>query len=325
MRNLFTMVVVMAIPTVAQAQLIPRIFGRAAVDLSRPAQSTDDFVVDEWTNKDSAFPTSEDEAPVSRFKKRALQRVDVSGGWLRSTGGDINSAYLRTSFAVGMPIKGDLDNVVGVIPSFRVDFLDAQPQFDVPEELFETGVAFLWRRKINDRWSFLGQVQPSIRSDFTTGDNAVRIFGMALWTCQYVPDKLSVTVGAVVLGRNDLPALPAIGFNWTPDARTKVEIGLPRSRFAKRIAKDGAQSETWSYVSGAIGGNTWAVTRQSGLTDELSLRDLRAMVGIEHIMDGGGGCFAEAGYSFFRKIEYESTETEIELSDGFVVQAGWAW
>ena len=331
MRIIFVLLITTC-PAMAFGQVVPRITSRAATAMPLDSYSVENVPTPIFSQIPAAplATTSnlfDNEKPVSRYKKSALQRIDISGGWLASTGNDINTSYLRTSVAAGMPIKGDLDNLIGVIPSFRVDFIDARREFDVPEELYETGLSFLWKKKINDRWSFLGQIQPSIRSDFSTSDNAVRVFGMALWTFQCVPKKLTVTMGALYLDRNDLPALPALGLNWTPNPRTKLELGLPRSRIAQRIAKNGTASETWTYISGLIGGNTWAVTRQStGLTDELSLRDLRAMIGVEHIVDGGGGWFVEAGYSFFRKLEYESTAgTEIELSDGVVFQAGWAW
>ena len=337
MRYLLALILLTCLQNVAHSQVESSFPGHIGTDTDRFATSSDECAGGHSSHyqllaNDSSGETPDlstdifdSNAPVFRFKKRALQRVDFSGGWLRSTGNDINSGFLKTSLTAGIPIGGDLDNLVGVMPSFRVDFLDADPRFDVPDELFDTGIALLWRKKINDRLAFLGQVRPGIRSDFSTGDEAFRIFGLALWTWQWIPDELTLSFGAVALGRNDLPALPALGLTWTPDPRTKLEIGLPRSRFAYQIAKDGTRSETWSYLTGAIGGNTWAVTRQSGQTDELSLRDLRAMVGVEHVIDGGGGWYAEAGYAFARTLEYESDEIEIDLSDGFVVQSGWAW
>jgi hypothetical protein len=45
----------------------------------------------------------------------------------------------------------------------------------------------------------------------------------------------------------------------------------------------------------------------------------RCAAGGDHLRDGW---FAEFGDAFNRRIEYESTSTEIDLSDGILLQAG---
>ncbi|MFK7821965.1 MAG: DUF6268 family outer membrane beta-barrel protein [Planctomycetaceae bacterium] len=263
------------------------------------------------------------EEPIRRFKKQAIQSVALSGGWLVGTDNDLNSQFFETSIGLGVPL-GSLDNILGVTPSFRVDRIDAADGIDIPSELYEVGVQFFYRKAINDRWSFMGIVRPAIRSDFTTDDQAFRIFGLGLLTKDCIPDYLSVSFGAVFLDRADLPLLPAIGLTWTPRTDMRLDLRFPESRLSHRLQKNGSQSETWAYLSGGLGGNTWAVTRESGETDELSLRDIRLTIGLERILDGGGGWFAEAGYAFKRRLEYESGD-EIEFSNGVLFQAGWSY
>lgn len=264
------------------------------------------------------------EAPVRRYKKQAIQKLAVSTGSLFAIDNDLSSRFVETSIGLGIPL-GSFDNILGVTPSFRVDWIDAQPGLDVPTELFETGLQFFWRKTINDRWNAMAIVSPAIRSDFTTSDDALRIFGFGLLTRECIPDCLSLSFGAVFLDRADIPLLPAVGLSWTPRPTTRLDLRFPESRLSYRFAKDVAKSETWGYLSGGLGGNTWAVTRASGLTDELSLRDLRLTVGLEKIVDGGGGSFVEAGYAFNRQLQYEKTAEEISLSDGALLQAGWAY
>lgn len=265
----------------------------------------------------------DENAPLRRFKKQAIQRVSIRGGWMSATDGDdLSNGFLETSVGFGIPL-GSFDNILGVSPSFRVDWLDADPRLDVPSELYSTGVQFFWRKPIDDRWSFMAIVSPSVRSDFTTSRKALRVFGMALLTYQYIPEELSLSFGVVSLGRADLPVLPALGATWTPQPELRIDARFPESRIAFRIAKNGAESETWAYLAGGLGGNTWAVTRRSGRADELSLRDWRLKIGVERIVDGGGGCFLELAYAFARRLEYERTDTEISLSDGIMLRAGW--
>lgn len=266
-----------------------------------------------------------DEVPVRRFKKQAIQKVSVSGGRLTATdGGDLSSSFLETSLGLGIPL-GNFDNILGVTPAFRVDWIDAAPGLDVPAELYETGVQFFWRKPISDRSNAMAIVRPGVRSDFTTSDNAVKVFGLGLLTWQYLPETLSVSFGAVYLDRADIPLLPAVGLTWTPQPITRLDLRFPESRLSHRVAKNGATSETWGYLSGGLGGNTWAVTRRSGQSDQISLRDLRLLAGLEQIVDGGGGWFVAAAYAFNRRIEYENTDSEISLSDGVLLQAGWTW
>ena len=288
------------------------------------------------------------EVPILRFKKQAIQKVAVAGGWLIATGGnDLSSSYFETSIGVGVPpglirrklsgadepscgaesanAEGGDPEILGMTPAFRVDFIDAAQGLDVPAELCETGVSFFYRRSLNDRLSAMAIVRPSVRSDFTTSDNAFRLFGLGLLTWDCVPEELSLSFGAVYLDRADLPLLPAVGLTWMPQTTTRLELQFPQSRLAWRLAKDGGASETWAYLSTGIGGNTWAVTRADGRTDELSLGDIRLLLGLDHVIDGGGGWFAEFGYAFKRHVEYQSTQTKIHLSDGIMLQAGWRY
>lgn len=272
------------------------------------------------TAPDEAFAEN---APLRRFKKQAIQKVAISGGGLLAVeSGDLSTSFLQASVGFGIPL-GDFDNILGVSPSFRVDWIDSQVPIDVPSTLYATGVQFFWRKPISDRWSFMAIAGPSIRSDFSTSDEAFRIFGLALLTWQYIPNELSLSFGAVYLDRADIPLLPAVGLSWTPSPSLRLDLRFPESRLSYRIAKNGAESEVWAYLAGGLGGNTWAVTRQSGRSDELSLRDFRLKVGLQRIIDGGGGCFVELGYAFARRLEYERTDTEISLSDAIVLQAGW--
>jgi hypothetical protein len=272
-----------------------------------------------------ASTVSNFEQPVPRFKRQAIQRIALAGGWTGATSNDdLSSSFLDASIRTGIPL-GSFDNILGITPSFRVDWIDANSEIDIPEELYNTGVEFFYRGTISERWKLLAILRPAIRSDFTTSDNALRIFGLGLMIWDWIPERLSMSFGAVYLDRADLPVLPALGLIWTPRPKTRLELQFPRTRFAHRITKNGSASETWSYFSAGIGGNTWAVSLDSGGTDELSIKDIRLVFGLERIVAGGGGWLLEAGYAFDRSIEYESSDTEIPLSDGVILTGGWAY
>ncbi|WP_146601560.1 hypothetical protein [Novipirellula aureliae] len=265
-----------------------------------------------------------DEIPVDRFRKSFYQGADLNGGYLGDTGnqaGGLNLTYQEARASFGIPL-GSLDNILAISPYFRVDQLDGPETIDASETLYDTGVTLLNRKEWSDRFSHTLILTPSVRSDFRTSENAFRLFGLALWNWQKRPD-LSLSLGVVYLGRSDLPPLPAFGFSWTPTPRWRLDAILPRPRLSHRLWKDAGNAEGWAYVGGTLGGNTWAVRRDDGSDDELTISDLRFLFGYEEIRRGNRGVFAEAGYSFNRSIEYEVSEDEIDLSDGLFIQAGW--
>jgi len=53
-----------------------------------------------------------------------------------------------------------------------------------------------------------------------------------------------------------------------------------------------------------LGGGTWAVERQDGSQDLLTIRDFRVLVGYERNVKPGVSGKLEAGFVFGRKIEF---------------------
>ncbi|TWU23905.1 hypothetical protein Pla52o_18280 [Novipirellula galeiformis] len=262
------------------------------------------------------------ETPVERFRKSFYQGAELLGGHLLDTGDaagglDVTFEEARAGFAVPL---GSLENILVLRPYFRADHFNGPHTVDVPGTLYNTGVTFFNRKEWSPLISTTLVVTPSVRSDFTTRDNAFRLFGLGLIHWQYRSD-LSLSFGAVYLGRADLPLLPALGATWTPTPQWKVDAMLPRPRIARRLWKDGGNAETWAYLGGTLGGNTWAVTRDSGETDELTLSDLRLFGGWEWVRTGNRGLYFEAGYAFNRTIEYERNDIEIDLDDALFLEA----
>ncbi len=266
------------------------------------------------------------EAELARFKPQALQSISISSGGLLdvSNASRLNSYFLETSVGSGIPL-GSFDNILGVTPRFRVDWLDAAAGLDVPGELYLFETQFFYRRALRERLSAIAIFSPSIRSDLSTSRDAFRVFALGLLNWEAVPDRLTLSGGAVFLGRADLPVLPAVGLTWTPTRRTALELRFPQSRLAYRLAKDGSRSERWTYAAIGLGGNTWAVTRDAGTKDELSLRDIRLTWGLESRRSGGGGAFIETGVALQRRFEYESDSSQVDLGNAWLLQAGWRY
>lgn len=271
-----------------------------------------------------AFQTEfpEQEIPVRRYKMGFFQQLEFKGGLLVPNSDDIGTKYLESRLSVAVPL-GSLENIMIVSPAFRVDELQSSLSFDVPEHLYVANTSFLWRKEWNERWGSILIVTPSVRTDFKSEESGFRMFGLALAQWNWVPEILQVSIGAVYLGRQDLPAvLPAVGLVWTPTPQWKYDLLFPRPKISYQLWKEGCRAETWAYLSSDLGGNTWSVERTDGSDDVLSMKDYRLLLGVERVVEGGGGLFIETGYAFGRKLHYEVGGERANLSDAWVIQAG---
>ncbi|MFM7056950.1 MAG: DUF6268 family outer membrane beta-barrel protein [Planctomycetota bacterium] len=265
------------------------------------------------------------EAPLSRFRCGCFQGAAVSTAFINdnaATGLGVTSTDVSASFAIPL---GSFDNVIVATPFLRTDFLTPAAALDLPGELYETGARFFWRRPLNEDLSVMAIVTPAMRTDFENTDNAFRIFGLGLLIWQAVPETLAFSGGIVHTGRDDFPVLPAAGLLWTPSREWKVDLQFPSPRVSYRLDKNGSCSETWTYISGVFGGNTWSVQRSAGNADELTLRDYRLMAGFEHLLPENRSIFVEGGFVFGRAVEYESSPDSTELDSAGIIRCGLAF
>ncbi len=263
------------------------------------------------------------EQKVSRFRNGPFQGVQISGGTVGGGSADdyFNMDHFMATTSVAIPL-GSMENVLMISPSFRADYLRFSDNVDLPDVLQETGVRFFWKAPVRENVSSMIIVTPSIRNDFSTMEGAFRVFGLAMLTWETIPDELSISAGFIYLDRSDFAAMPAAGLTWRPTAEWKMDLQFPQPRLSYRVAKDGARSESWVYLAGGFGGNTWGVSRTSGQTDELTVSDLRLMVGYEKIVANNCGWFAEAGWAFDRSIEYTKVPLTQDFSDALLIRAG---
>jgi len=257
-----------------------------------------------------------------RFRQGSYQGSNVAAGYIHddsSTGVAISTLDVNAVFAVPL---GSMDNLLILTPYVRSDYLNSAAALDLPDALYDTGVKAFWKKPINDRLSAMFLFTPSMRTDFNSTSGAFRMFGMGLMVWQAVPDKLSLSGGVVYTGRADFPVLPGMGVLWTPTPDWRYDIQFPSPRISHRLQQDPGQSETWAYLSGVFGGNTWSVQRPSGTSDQLTMSDLRLMLGIEKIFNENRGYFGEVGYVFNRYFEYASLPAQTDLDSTWMLRAG---
>ena len=259
--------------------------------------------------------------PLRRTKESFFQLWETESAWI---GGDDDLQYteLNTMLRVGIPLNEARDSILALQPGLRTFSLNGPEVVDVPEQLYDAQLSIIWRKTFSDRWQTNVWLQPKIRSDFETSENNFFFSGGAFAKYTWIPQKLDVYFGALYLDRDDISFLPGVGLIWTPTPDWRYELLLPRPKISKRISRSGDCFEKWAYLSGQLGGGSFAVTRDTGEADKVTLKDLRVFVGLEGVRQGGGGRFVEVGYVFNRGIEYKNNEEEYDFGDALMIRGG---
>ena len=262
---------------------------------------------------------------LSAHKNGFFQKLSFSAAWVGTGGvGELGITEIDTALtvAVPMPIR---EWPMLITPGYNVRFLDGPngpPGSDLPPRLNEAYVDFMWLPTFVHRHTLMLAVAPSYFSDFEADhDKAFRLTGKALWIYEARPEELQLVVGVLYLNRDNVRLLPAGGAIWCPSDWAKFELIFPKPKLALRY-NVGAGFEDWVFGTAEFGGNTWAIERESGLSDQVTLLDYRLLGGIERKLDGGAGYRLEAGYVFGRSVEYSSNVGNFDPSDTFIVRGG---
>ncbi|MEM6364485.1 MAG: hypothetical protein AAF745_08665 [Planctomycetota bacterium] len=261
---------------------------------------------------------------IQPYRRGFYQGAEVTGGTILDLGdrnGGLDVTFKETRLGFAIPL-GSFQNLLIASPFFRATQLRGPPEVDVPANLFDTGVTLLNRKQWSDRWSTLTIVTPTVRSDFTTSQDAMRVFGLGLIQWQ-ITRTFQWSAGVLYLDREDVGVLPAVGFTWEPTPAWRLDGMLPRPRLHHRLWKDGGRGEGWVSVGASIGGNSWAVTRSDGSSDLLTLREFRLLADYEVIRPERQGWTISSGLSLGRQVEYERDDTELDLDDAIFLEAAW--
>jgi len=190
-------------------------------------------------------------------------------------------------------------------PQFGLHLLRGPVSTDMPARLYDLSLELALWRPVSENWMLQFTIAPSL---FTDGQNttsdALRIIGRVMGYYTY-SETCQIALGLVYLDREDLPVLPAFGVVYQPREDLKYELMFPKPRLAWRQYAN-ADFEQWVYVTGELGGQSWAIERVSGADDIATYRDLRVVLGLERNLSTGPSWKVEGGIVFARELEYES-------------------
>lgn len=277
--------------------------------------------------QDALFLT-EDEVFTSRpklnpGKDSILQSIAVQSTWLAGSGDNIGLTEVSGSITLGFPAPTPQSPLL-ITPGYGMFFLVGPDSIEVPPTLYQTYLTTRWMSQLSPQWGTMLSVTTGVYSDFKRVESdAVRVSGMAIFTYQW-STSVQLLMGVVYLNRDDYSLFPAAGLIWTPTEDHRLELTFPRPRYAQLFSY-GHNYEDWWYVAGEFGGGTWSVEHPTipGENDSLTLRDFRALIGMERRNDGGGKSFLELGYVFARKLEYDDDPGELDMSDTIMLRSGW--
>ena len=264
----------------------------------------------------------ENEAAIRSHKDGFFQRLSLTGTWLnRGDLNDVGITEVELYLATALPIPSR-DQPLVITPGFDMRSFDGPIAPDLPETVYDAYLQFMWVPRFNDQWSAYLSVAPGVYSDFEQfNEDAIRVVGKAVGRYQMLPGTLELLLGVMYLNRGDYNVLPAGGLIWMPAEGVRYELLFPRPKLAWRFAEEPGYWEDWWYITGEFGGDTWLVERED-IVERMTMRDLRALMGVERRKDGGAGFRLEAGYVFARSFEFDVSATEYEPDDTALVRLG---
>ncbi|MCA9122769.1 MAG: hypothetical protein KDB11_21420 [Planctomycetales bacterium] len=258
---------------------------------------------------------------VTEFKDGFFQKACFTGAFIdRGSANSFGVNELDASLTVAVPLP-KREWPLLITPTFNVRYLDGPIAPSLPPRLYEAYVDFLWVPRLNDRWTAIIGVAPSMYTDFEVStSDAFRFTGKALARYDWVPGKLQMVFGVLYLNRHNVKVLPAGGFIWDPSVDQHYELIFPRPRFSHRIDV-GPGYEDWVYLGAEFGGNSFAYD-QGGVADIVTLLDYRVLLGLERKFNGGAGYRIEVGYVFSRTAKFNSALPDINADNTALVRAG---
>jgi Domain of unknown function (DUF6268) len=262
---------------------------------------------------------------MSAEKLRSLMRPRVawSSEWLTSSDIDLSRYDIRFTVPT-YPFFGPPPPMISTGFSYT-DLIGAET-FGLPDDLFEYSVGVSWVRPIKDRWIVRSMLGVALATDNENLGSGAWQFRGGIFAVYEPNENWQWVLGAIAIGRNDLPAVPAIGVIYTPRRDVKIDLTLPKPRIQKLFA-DIESRQQWVYVGLALGGSTWAFERADQTDDQLTYGDWRVVAGLELLPSPVAGerftvgrtLGFELGYVFSRDLEFSSGLPNVSLSNAMTL------
>ncbi len=202
---------------------------------------------------------------------------------------------------------------------------DALGDTDLPGGAYRFGLDMLLRTPTVNGWTLEAGFDPSIASDFRAGLNTDAILydahAVAFWTLN---PKWTLAMGVLYWDRVDSIILPYAGAIWTPNDIWEFRLIFPKPRISVFLGTP-MGVPTWMYVGAEYHVEAYEVKPKTFEREtRMQMADWRVAGGLKW-ETGWLTSFAEAGYIFDRKVEYERIGENFRIGDGFMARIGFRY
>ncbi len=203
----------------------------------------------------------------------------------------------------------------GLEIGLRFQFLAGPDRTDMPPRVFDFSIGYQKRQLIGG-FAYDVAIAVLAASDFEgSSRDGVRFPGHAVGYLT-LTDSVDVVFGADFLDRADIRLLPVAGLIWCPTPVLRLELVFPTPRIDWQIT-----DKRRLYLNGGLGGDTWAIERDSELDDLVTYRDLRIGIGLERIEAGDTPTAIEIAFLFDRKLEFRSGDGDYRPNGTVMIRA----
>ena len=263
-------------------------------------------------------------APDLRAEPTRPRGIPISLGAEWISGSELDLTTYDTSVKLPILLRRKSPPPIVKIGFDYTDFSNAE-QFGIPEDLYEYSIGLSWVRKLNDRWAVRTMLGVGMATDNLNISSDAWQFRGGVFAMYEANPQWTWTLGAIALGRRDLPVLPAVGAVWLPNETTRVDLLMPNPKANFLLADDGRRQQ-WAYVGAGLNGNSWAFESPDGIDDVMTYGDARLVCGWESRPTAPPGApfvlgrkfNVELGYSFSRDLEFENGDSEVSLEDALL-------
>jgi hypothetical protein len=259
--------------------------------------------------------------PPPGAKPGMLQEVSLITTWLSGKEPvDLDVVDIDFKISLGLPCP-TVETPMVLTPGLGMHFLEGPDSPDLPARVYDSFLDIRWILPLNEQFMFDLAVTPGWYSDWEqSGSEGLRIGARAIGIYTASPEARFV-LGGAFLDREDVDFLPIAGLIWTPHDDLKLDLLFPLPKLSWRVSVDGSL-EKWWYISGELGGGSWAIRRASGFDDVVNYTDLRVMLGQEIRSKGYLSAWFEVGYVFNRELDYNSGGPGFEPENTALVRGG---
>jgi len=239
---------------------------------------------------------------------------------------DSQTGIASTDFNISLPLLFIRTPPPIVKVGINYTSLQTPESFGIPEDLFEYSVGIASVRKLSERWNVRSILGVELATDNENRSSDAWRFRGGVFATYSRNENVNWTVGAIAMGRQDLPVIPVVGAVWLPSPSVRVDLVYPQPRINGLLFDDGDRQQ-WVYFGGGTSGSTWGYQRFDAIDDQLTYSDLRVVLGLESRPAGSSGMpfvrgktmQLELGYVFSRELEFEQTTRRESLGDALML------